>query len=72
MMLSFPILVIPATPIAGSKPPMVVGIRATNNATKDAISILYPTKCPKKSNAPITVMNIIDNPANKIVKAISF
>ena len=43
-MLSLPILVIPATPIADSSPPIVVGIRATRSAINIAISAIYPRK----------------------------
>ena len=44
IILSLPYLVIPDTPIAGRRPPMVVGIKATSKATSVAMSALYPRK----------------------------
>ena len=69
IILYLPNRVIPATPIAGSSPPIVVGINATNSATKVAMSVLYPRKYAENNNVPITVIKIRDKPAKSIVKS---
>ena len=62
----------PAIPIAGNKPPMVVGIRQTNKATSKTTLILMPTIEPIKGKVTTTTIKVMVMIFNKIPNAISF
>ena len=68
---------IPATPIADNKPPMVVGIRQTSSATNITMEIGSPladeatANCEKGIKVVQTIKKIRDRATSKIVKAIS-
>ena len=52
-------------------PPIVVGIKHTNNAINEAIVIGAFAYFANGANVTVTMINTNVNPANKIVKAIS-
>jgi hypothetical protein len=66
-----PTRAIPATPIAGSSPPIVVGISATRRETRTATSISSPRWSARNRNAPTTTMKVAVSPINRIVRLIS-
>ena len=62
----------PAMPIAGSRPPIVVGIRHTSSAISSSVSTLTPTNAPSAGSVAHTIRNVSVIVANSIVSAISF
>ena len=64
-------LSIPAIPMALNKPPIVVGIRHTNNEMNAAIVMGVLAYSPKGLSVTHTIMKMSVKPASKIVKAIS-
>ena len=68
----------PAIPTEDNKPPIVVGIKQTNNATKTVIVIGEPAPSAvtlnNENGNKVTVANkkMMVNATNKIVSAISF
>ena len=65
-------LSMPASPIAESKAPMVVGIRQTSRATKVGTERVIPKYLPIGQSVPVTIRNARVNPASVTVKASSF
>ena len=78
MTLACIIRLMPATPIADNRPPIVVGIKQTNNATKTTMDIGSPlpedstANCEKGNKVTHTSKNISVSATNKMVSAISF
>jgi hypothetical protein len=68
---ALPTRVMPATPIAGSSPPIVVGMRATRREMRMARSIADPTSSARKRNAPTTRTKMAVRPIKRIVRLIS-
>ena len=71
-MLAFNARFIPAMPIAGSKPPMVVGIRHTNKATnRIGLSAIFK-KCAIIGKLMTTIIKVTVITVSKMPSAISF
>ena len=70
--LAFKARFIPAIPIAGSKPPMVVGIKHTNKATNRIGLMEIFRKCPMIGKLTTTMTKVTVMTVNKIPSAISF
>ncbi len=66
------ILFMPDMPIAGRSAPIVVGRRQTYSAITTARSIPSLSSTPRKRRATIIIVNIAENPAIRMVRAISF
>ena len=68
----------PATPMADSKPPMVVGIKHTSSAISTVIVTGVPLPAAATENSEygsrvtVTIRNTIDRATSRIVRAISF
>ena len=65
-------LSMPAMPMAGSRPPIVVGIRQTSSATSVVTSSFVPIKAAIGSSVATTSTKISVKPASRIPSAISF
>ena len=65
-------LSMPAIPMAGSKPPIVVGIKQTSKATRVITSSLVPTKAASGKSVTTINKKISVKTASKIERAISF
>ena len=66
-----PTRAIPATPIAGRSPPIVVGIKATRREIRIARSMSNPRWSARNRNALQTTRKIAVSPTNRIVRLTS-
>ena len=64
-------LSIPAMPMADNRPPIVVGIKQTNNEINAAMVMGVLAKSANGFKVTQTIINTKVKPANKIVRAIS-
>ncbi len=62
----------PAMPIADSRPPIVVGMRQTSSAIRATVSTVVPAYKPNGRSVTTAIRKMIDRPARRIDKAISF
>ena len=60
-----PPAMLPAMPTAESKPPMVVGIRQTNNAPSTIGSSVTPEYLPRPSRVTTATTNLFSHPVFK-------
>ncbi len=66
------IRLIPATPIADNKPPIVVGIRHTSSATSTVTLTAWPAQAEKGHSVAVASKNTSVSATSRMVSAISF